>query len=79
MITACRDALPLMSDYLEGALAEPTRVAFEGHLGICPRCREVLRSLEIVPAIVSRATEVDAPDGLADEIVERLRTTSSRS
>ena len=76
MITACRDALPLMSDYLDGSLADPTRAAFEGHLGICPRCREVLRSLELVPAIVGRATEVDAPDDLADQIVERLRRRS---
>ena len=73
MITACRDAVPLMSDYLDGLLGVPMHTAFEGHLTICPRCREMLRALELVPPLVRRSTEVDPPADLPDRVLDRIR------
>jgi anti-sigma factor RsiW len=38
----CRQVVELVSDYLEGALAEPDRARFEAHLTACDGCTAYL-------------------------------------
>jgi hypothetical protein len=35
---ACKEFVELVTDYLEGALPEPLRAAFEAHLDVCSGC-----------------------------------------
>jgi anti-sigma factor RsiW len=53
----CADVVELVTDYLEGALDEPTRNEIEAHLALCDGCstyleqmRETVRQLGHVPA-----------------------------
>jgi anti-sigma factor RsiW len=52
----CVDLVELVTDYLEGALDEPTRAEIEAHLALCPGCdtylmqmRETIRTLGHIP------------------------------
>lgn len=41
----CRQAVELVTDYLEGALTGRERARFEAHLRGCPHCTEYLRQM----------------------------------
>ncbi len=41
----CREFVELVTDYLEGALDEDTRVRFEQHLVACPGCETYLQQM----------------------------------
>jgi predicted anti-sigma-YlaC factor YlaD len=42
---SCREVVELLSDYLDGALAEPERVRVDEHLAGCDGCTLVLDEL----------------------------------
>jgi anti-sigma factor RsiW len=53
---SCIDLVELVTEYLEGALDEPTSAEVEAHLALCPGCdtyltqmRETIRTLGHVP------------------------------
>lgn len=72
---ACRRAIELMTDYLEGALSANDRARLERHLAACPHCREYLVQ---ITAIVEAAGHVE-PDDLADETRRDLLALYRRS
>jgi anti-sigma factor RsiW len=39
---ACRDLIAMVTDYLDGVLAEPVATQVAGHLAICDGCEEYL-------------------------------------
>jgi anti-sigma factor RsiW len=41
----CRQAVELVTDYLEGALSRPDRRRFEAHLAGCPNCTRYLEQI----------------------------------
>ena len=43
----CRDAVELVTDYLDGALSPAERRRFEKHLILCPHCAEYLRQIQV--------------------------------
>lgn len=52
----CAELVEIVTDYLEGAVDEPTRAEIEAHLALCPGCdiyltqmRETIRTLGHVP------------------------------
>lgn len=61
-----------LSEYLDAELSPAGRERVEEHVGICPHCRRVLatlmRTLENL-----RAFRGEAPAGLADSVIDRLR------
>jgi anti-sigma factor RsiW len=69
----CRQAVELMSDYLEGALSERDRDRLEAHLSDCPHCSEYLSQLRATIDALGRATPDDLPDDAVDELVELYR------
>ena len=76
----CRDAVALMTDYLEGQLDERDRARLEEHLAACPHCSEYLAQLRVTIDALGRAE----PDALSDEALDefvglyrRWRTDSS--
>jgi anti-sigma factor RsiW len=64
----CRQAVELVSDYLEGALSARERVRFEVHLADCPHCQEYLVQMR---ATVAAIGHID-PESLAPEVRDEL-------
>lgn len=69
----CRQAIDLMSDYLDGALSERDRVRLEAHLSDCPHCSEYLAQLRATIDALGKATPEDLPDQAIDDLVELYR------
>ena len=42
---ACREAVELVTDYLEGALSVADRTRLETHLAACPHCSQYLAQM----------------------------------
>lgn len=64
----CRQAVELMSDYLEGALSERDQARLEAHLAGCPHCNEYLAQLRVTIDALGRVE----PDGLSDDALDEL-------
>ena len=64
----CREAVALMTDYLDGQLSERDAARLEGHLSACPHCSEYLAQLRVTIDALGRAE----PDALSDEALEEL-------
>ena len=64
----CRDAVALMTSYLDGALAPRDHARLESHLAECPHCAEYLRQLRATVEALGSAS----PDDLSEEAVEEL-------
>lgn len=64
----CRDAVALVTDYLDGALPSRERVLLEQHLAACPHCSTYLAQIRAtVTALGSvdpEALPVDTREGL---------------
>jgi anti-sigma factor RsiW len=50
----CRQAVQLMTDYLDGALSNPQARRFERHLVGCPHCTEYLNQLRVTIAVSAK-------------------------
>jgi anti-sigma factor RsiW len=65
---ACRDAVELVSDYLEGALPPAELLAFEEHLVLCEGCATHLSNLRRVRRATRRIAATDLDAGLFDKL-----------
>ena len=66
----CRDAVALMSDYLDGNLDDRDRARLEGHLAGCPHCTEYLAQLRATIDALGRAEPEDLSDDALEELVD---------
>ncbi len=71
---ACREAVALMADYLDGTLRGRDRSRLAGHLAGCPHCSEHLAQLRATIATLGRAE----PEALSDEALDDLVTLYRR-
>lgn len=70
----CRDAVALVTDYLDGALSRPDRQRFEAHLAACPHCSTYLEQIRTTIALTGRI-EPDALEPQAqDELIALYRS-----
>ena len=67
----CRDAVALMSDYVDDVLSRRDRQRLEAHLATCPHCTEYL-------AATITATGHVQPDDLSEEALDELVTLYRR-
>jgi anti-sigma factor RsiW len=65
---ACRQAVELVTDYLEGALDDRDHARFEAHVAACPNCREYLAQIRATIAAMGRVE----PEALAPEVRDEL-------
>ena len=70
---ACREAVALMTAYLDGALDGSDRARLEGHLAECPHCSEYLAQLQVTIDALGHAEPDDLPDETVDELVGLYR------
>ena len=69
----CRQAVALMTDYLEGALSSRDRARLEAHLADCPHCSEYLAQIEMTVAAAGQVQPDDLSAEALDELVSLYR------
>lgn len=69
----CRDAVELVSDYLEGTLSRRNRKRFEKHLAKCDACTAYLDQMRATIAASGRIEPEDLPRDVVDGLVELFR------
>ena len=62
-----------LSDYLDDDLSPAERERLEEHLGICPHCRRVLRTLRRTLESLMELSAEPRPS-VSDGVIERLRS-----
>ncbi|HJV09276.1 MAG TPA: zf-HC2 domain-containing protein [Acidimicrobiales bacterium] len=69
----CRDAVELVTDYLEGALTPDDRARLETHLAACPHCSEYLAQMRRTLDLLGRIGPEDLEPEVQDELVALYR------
>jgi anti-sigma factor RsiW len=69
----CRDAVELMTAYLDDALTNRDRARLEQHLAGCPHCSEYLAQLRVTIRVLGRVEPDDLPGPALDELVAVYR------
>ena len=69
----CRQALELVTDYLEGALSPAQRGRFEAHLARCPDCPEYLAQLRTIIALAGSVSPDDLTPRARSELIGLYR------
>ena len=69
----CREAVELVTDYLEGALAERDRRRLETHLAECPHCSEYLAQMRRTLDLLGRIEPEELDPEVQDELVALYR------
>lgn len=69
----CREAVALMSDYIDGVLDDNDRTRLDAHLSDCPLCTEYLAQLRVTIDALGHAEPDDLSDDALDEFVEVYR------
>jgi anti-sigma factor RsiW len=69
----CRDAVALMTAYLDDQLTAPDRERLEGHLADCPHCSEYLAQLRVTIDALGHVDPDELTDDAVDDLVELYR------
>jgi anti-sigma factor RsiW len=69
----CRQAVALMSDYVDGNLSPRDAARLEQHLAGCPHCSEYLAQLRVTIDALGAATPADLGDDALDDLVALYR------
>ena len=70
---SCRQAVALMTDYLDGALGPDDRALVEAHLAECENCAEHLRQIRITVAVTGRIREQDLDPAAREDLMDLYR------
>lgn len=70
---ACREAVSLMTAYLDGALPALDIERLEQHLAACPHCSEYLAQIRATIDALGRVEPEDLSDDALDELVALYR------
>lgn len=65
----CRQAVELVTDYLEDALGRADRRRFEKHLTGCPHCTEYLAQMRVTIALTGQITPDDLTPVMRTEFI----------
>jgi anti-sigma factor RsiW len=71
MTWTCDQVEAQLSDYLEGMLQAPERVAFEEHVQKCAECAPLLASVRTLMSELQEMGEVEAPPRLVYSILDK--------
>lgn len=69
----CRDAVALMSDYLDDRLSARERARLERHLAACPHCTEYLAQLRMTVDLAADAAAAELSDDALEALVDVYR------
>jgi anti-sigma factor RsiW len=66
----CRQAVELVTDYIEGSLSRADRHRFESHLRSCPNCTAYLAQMRSTIQLTGRLRSEELPSEVREELVE---------
>jgi len=69
----CRDAVELVSDYLDGTLSRRDRRRLEKHLAACDACQAYLAQVRATVAASGHVGPGDLPDDVVEGLVNLFR------
>ena len=69
----CRQAVALVTDYLDGRLSAADRARFEAHVADCPHCRTYLEQIRTTIELVGRVEPEDLDPQVQDELIALYR------
>jgi anti-sigma factor RsiW len=69
----CRQAVALVTDYLDGALPRRQRRRFEAHLRQCPNCSRYLAQIRLTIDTVGRVEPEELDPAVKDELIDLYR------
>jgi anti-sigma factor RsiW len=69
----CRDAVALMTAYLDGDLGDRDRERLEAHLADCPHCSEYLAQLRVTIDTLGQVDLDELSDDAVDDLVQLYR------
>ena len=69
----CRQAVELVTDYLEDALSQAQRRRFEAHVAHCPDCPEYLAQMRVIVALAGSITPDDLTPRMRGEFIGLYR------
>ncbi|HEY2286491.1 MAG TPA: zf-HC2 domain-containing protein [Streptosporangiaceae bacterium] len=69
----CRQAVELVTDYLEGTLSVRARRRFEAHLADCPHCTEYLAQMRETISLAGRLEPEDLTPQARAEFTDLYR------
>jgi anti-sigma factor RsiW len=69
----CREAVELVTDYLEDALPHAQRHRLEAHLAHCPDCPEYLAQIRAIVALAGQVTPDDLTPRMQEEFISLYR------
>jgi anti-sigma factor RsiW len=75
----CRDAIPLMHEYLDGDLTGSEATRLKEHLIACRDCRGLFDQFEKTEALVRSLTPAPVPDDLTAKIMSGIPNPRKRS
>lgn len=71
---ACRQAVELMTAYLDAALDDSDRARLEEHLAGCPHCSEYLAQIRLTIEVSGHVEPDDLEPEALDELVSLYRS-----
>jgi anti-sigma factor RsiW len=74
----CQELSDSLTDLLDGALAPPEEAAASAHLAACAACAALHARMSSVVAMLAELAEVEAPEGLAERVLERVPRAAPR-
>ena len=69
----CREAVALVTAYLDGALGDRDHVRLEQHLDECPHCREHVKQIQATIQVAGEVDEDDLDPRTREELMELFR------
>lgn len=69
----CRDAVGLMTAYLDGELGDRDRERLEAHFADCPHCSEYLAQLRVTIDTLGHVDVDELSDDAVDDLVQLYR------
>jgi anti-sigma factor RsiW len=75
---ACKEAVEIMTEYLEGALPATEARRLERHLPTCPGCSEYLEQMRTVAGSLGGFREGSFPAGMRDGLIAAFRGLQDR-
>ena len=70
---ACRQAVELVTEYLDGALSRRDRRRLEAHLAACPNCGAYLEQIQATIRLTGSIEPEDLSPTARDELTELYR------
>jgi anti-sigma factor RsiW len=68
----CKEALPIMHEYLDGDLEAAGAKELQAHMLSCAGCRKLFKQLEMTEALVGSGSSVKAPANMTDRVMQNL-------